>query len=176
VGHSSSPDLVSFQLQWCVRAHNKLVPTPGPSTSKRKKEDPKPEENTPKLSRRSTRTTKPFPIGSPAPQETPTKADTETYVVTPRKETVFKVPLPPARPRKTFPPRPPPKKRSSANKTKSGSAHTKESVPEKIPKVGKIDKAIAQIQDCGVPLSEETEIGLFEPDGITRDIYVQGPK
>jgi hypothetical protein len=140
------------------------------------KEDPKPEENTPIPNRRSSRTTKPAPAGSPVTHGKSIPAETDTFVATPKKETAFKVPLPPAKPRKTFPPRPPPKKRSFANKTKSGSAHPKESVPEKIPKLGKIDEATAQIQDVGVPLREETEIGLFEPDGITRDIYVQGSK
>jgi hypothetical protein len=140
------------------------------------KEDPKPEEDTPKPSRRSTRTTKPFPIGSPAPQETPTKADTDIFAVTPQKETVFKVPLPPAKPRKTFPPRPPPKKRSSANKSAPGSIPSNQPVPERI-KVGESkDNMITEIEDFDVPKNQEIGMGFFEPDGITRDIYVQGSK
>jgi hypothetical protein len=176
VGHSSSPDLVSFQLQWCVRAHNKLVPTPGPSTSKRKKEDPKPEEDTPRPSRRSARTTKPFPVDSPAPQGIPSPADNHAVLMTPQKEIVFKVPLAPAKPRKTPPIRPPPKKRSSANKSAPGSIPSNQPVPERI-KVGEMkDNVITEIEDFGVPKNQEIGMGFFVPDGITRDIYVQGSK
>jgi len=141
------------------------------------KEDPKPEGDTPKPSRRSSRTTKPAPADGPASQEAPTKADSETSVVTPKKETGFKVPLPPAKPRKTFPPPPPAKKRSSATKSAPGSIPTNQPVPEKIPKDDEIrDKVVTQIEDFGVPDNQTIELGFFEPDGITRDIYVQGSK
>ena len=103
-------------------------------------------------------------------------ADTDIFVVTPQKETVFKVPLPPAKPRKTFPPRPPPKKRSSANKSAPGSFPSNQPVPERI-KVGEMkDNVITEMEDFGVPKNQEIGMGFFEPDGITRDIYVQGSK
>jgi hypothetical protein len=109
-------------------------------------------------------------------QETPTKADTDIFAVTPQKETVSKVPLPPAKPRKTFPPRPPPKKRSSANKSAPGSIPSNQPVPERI-KVGESkDNMITEIEDFDVPKNQEIGMGFFEPDGITRDIYVQGSK
>jgi hypothetical protein len=140
------------------------------------KEDPNPEENTPKPNRRSARTSKPLPVGSPAPQETPTKADTETYVVTPKKDIVFKVPFAPAKPKKTPPIRPPPKKRSSANKSAPGSMPSNQPLPERI-KVGESkDNVITEIESFGGPGNEEIGIGFFEPDGTTRDVYVQGSK
>jgi len=140
------------------------------------KEDPKPEGDTPKPSRRSSRTTKPAPAGSPVIHGKSIPAETDTFASTPKKETGFKVPLPPAKPRKTFPPRPPAKKRSSATKSAPGSIPTKEPVPEKVSYVGKIVEAITQPEDFGVPDHGEIELGFFEPDGITRDIYVQGSK
>jgi len=141
------------------------------------KEDPKPEENTPKPSGRSSRTTKPAPAGSPVIHEKSIPAETDTFVTTPKKETGFKVPLPPAKPRKTFPPRPPPKKRSSASKSAPGSIPTNQPVPEKIPEDDEIkDTVVTQIEDFGVPDNKTIELGFFEPDGIARDIYVQGSK
>jgi hypothetical protein len=35
---------------------------------------------------------------------------------------------------------------------------------------------ITEIEDFDVPKNQEIGMGFFEPDGITRDIYVQGSK
>jgi len=94
--------------------------------------------------------------------------------MTPVKDIVFKVPLAPVKPKKTPLIRPPPKKRSSTNKSAPGSISSNQPVPERI-KVGEIkDKAITEIESFGG--TEELGIGFFEPDGITRDVYVQGSK
>jgi len=50
-------------------------------------------------------------------------------------------------------------------------------VPEKIPKDDKTrDKTMTQVEGFGVPDNQTIELGFFEPDGIPRDIYVQGSK
>lgn len=161
------------------QADNKLVHSPGPFVAKQDEKGVQPEESTPRSNRRFVRTYKVIPDGSPTTRDTSIKADSDNIVVTPKKETVFKVPLAPARPRKSPPIRPPPVKRSSGDKPVPASILTKQKqpAPGKTPEDGKIeDKAIISSEDIGVPESEGNEIGYFEPDGITRDVYVQGSK
>ena len=105
------------------------------------------------------------------------KADSDNFVVTPKKRTVFKIPLLPAKPKKSPPIRPPHLKRSSANKPALGSMLTTQPAPGKIPKDGKIeDEAITSTEDFGVSEVEGSVFEFFEPDGTTRDVYVQGSK
>jgi len=96
--------------------------------------------------------------------------------MTPMKDTVFKVPLAPAKPKRSPPIRPPPKKRSSGNKSAPGSIPSNQPVPERI-KVGEIkENVITEIESFHEPGNEEIGMGFFEPDGSTRDVYVQGSK
>jgi len=105
------------------------------------------------------------------------KAGSDNFVVTPKKEIAFKVPLAPTKPRKSPPIRPPPIKKSSSNKPAPGSNLTKHCAPGKTPRDSKIeDKAITPSKDIGGPEVEGSEIGFFEPDGNTRDILVQGSR
>jgi len=176
VEHSPFLDHVSCPSPGC-QADSKLAPNPRPSKSHQKTELLKSDEDNPNNDRKSPRAIKVVPGGSLASRDTSTKAETDNLVVTPKKTTVFKIPLVPAKPKKTPPIRPPPIERSSSNKPTSESMLTTHPAPGKIPKDGKIeDKAITLIEDFGVPELEENEIEFFEPNGITRDVYVQGSK
>lgn len=135
------------------------------------------EESTSVINRRIVRAVKVIPGGSLASRDTSMKAETDNLVVTPKKTTVFKIPLVPAKPKKTPPIRPPPIRRSSSSKSAPVSNLTKHSAPEKTPKDSKIeDKAIIPSEDIGGPEVEENKFEFFEPDGTTRDVYVQRSK
>ena len=168
VEHSPFLDHVSCPSPGC-QADSKLAPNPRPSKSHQKTELLKSDEDNPNNDRKSPRAIKVVPGGSLASRDTSMKAETDNLVVTPKKTTVFKIPLVPAKPKKTPPIRPPPIKRSSANKTTSEPILTKPPSPEKTNEDG-------TVEDQTIALSEGNEIGSFEPDAITRDVYVQGSK